>query len=130
MVEMDIPEPPTGLDHQIMRRINRYERRVLVAKLSGFGVLFVSSVAALTIGYFNLMSALTQSGFFEFISLFFSDFGAAVANFQDFAFSVIESFPVFSAAFLVGGVIAVVWSATHLVNDISEIRTHRGFITA
>jgi len=74
-------------------------------------------------GYLNLMSALAQSGFLNFASLFFSDFGVAMANFQDFIFSTLESFPVFSVAFLLGGVIAVVWSAMHFMRDIAEVRT-------
>lgn len=121
-----MPEPPTGLDGRIMHRIRRYERRVLVAKTAAFGALFTASAAGVVFAYFNLMSSAAQSGFFDFVSLFFSDFGAAMANFQDFAFSILESFPVFSAAFLVAGVIAVIWSAAHLIDDIGQVRASGG----
>ena len=91
-------------------------------KTSSFGVLFIASAGAVVLAYFNLVSALTQSGFLDFASLFFSDFSVAMANFQDFAFSILESFPVFSTAFLVACIIAVIWSATHFFNDIAEVR--------
>jgi hypothetical protein len=110
------------LQQKIMTRIAHRERRFLVAKTAGFGVLFAGSATFLVAAYFNLVAALGQSGFFSFASLFFSDFGAAMSNFQDYAFSILESFPVFSAAFLVGGLIVVIWSATHLIDDILYIR--------
>ncbi|HVO28972.1 MAG TPA: hypothetical protein VMT81_03250, partial [Candidatus Paceibacterota bacterium] len=78
-----------------MLRIERHERRKLIAKTAGFGVLFAGSVSLLVAAYFNLVSAADQSGFFSFASLLFSDFSIAMANFQDFAYSIIESFPAF-----------------------------------
>jgi VIT1/CCC1 family predicted Fe2+/Mn2+ transporter len=124
--DADLPEPSADLQRKVMRRIARYERRILIAKTVGFGGIFAASAALMIAAYFNLMSALAQSGFVGFASLFFSDFGAATANFQDFVFSTLESFPVFSAAFLLVGVILVIWSAIHFAKDISEVRAHRG----
>ena len=94
-----------------MRRVVAAKRRTLALKALGFGALSVASLSLLVAAYFNLMAALVQSGFLNFASLFFSDFGMATANFQDFAFSILESLPVFSITLLVGGLIAVVWSA-------------------
>jgi hypothetical protein len=117
------------LQGKIMTRIARHERRVLILKTGSFAIIFAGSATFLVMAYFNLISALTQSGFFSFASLFFSDFGASMANFQDYAFSILESFPVFSAAFLVGGLIVVIWSATHLIADIGHIRyDHEGLL--
>jgi fatty-acid desaturase len=127
--DADLPEPPAGLGRKIMRKIERYERRVLIAKTAGFGVLFIASLAFLVGAYLNLATALTQSGFLNFTSLFFSDFSAAMANFQDFAFSMLESFPVFSAAFVLGGVIVAIWSAVHFINDISHMRGYKPMAT-
>lgn len=110
------------LQAKIMKRIERHERRVLIVKTSSFGVVFVGSAAFLFEAYLNLATALAQSGFTSFASLFFSDFNVAMANFQDYAFSILESFPVFSAAFVVGGLIVVIWSASNFMKDISIIR--------
>ncbi len=91
-------------------------------KVLGFGFLFLTSLSLIIVGSINLLSALAQSGFFSFASLFFSDFSDAVANFQDFAYSIIESFPVFSAAFFFAGVGFSLWSASHLLEDVSRLR--------
>ena len=122
----DMPEPPAGLASKIMRRIKRRERRILAAKTIGFGVLFAGSAVGIVMAYDNLMAAAAQTGFFQFASLFFSDFGAAVANFHDFLFSILESFPVFSAALLVAGLIAAIWSAAHFIDDVEAMRSRKG----
>jgi hypothetical protein len=124
MTEADMPEPPEGLHGRILRRVERARRRALVVKTTIFGLIFAGSASLVVVGYLNLMSAFAQSGFLNFASLFFSDFSVAMANFQDFMFSTLESFPVFSAAFLLGGVIAVIWSAAHFINDVREVRAH------
>jgi hypothetical protein len=110
------------LQVKIMQKIKRHERRMLVVRIAGFGSLLLGSLSMLVAAYLNLVSAFAQSGFFSYAGLFFSDFGTAMANFQDFAFSIIESFPVFPAAFLVAGLIAVVWSAAHFMDDVTRVR--------
>lgn len=124
--ETDVPEPCADLERQVMRRIKSYKHRVFIIKTTGFGIVLVASGAGVVVGYLNLTSAFSQSGFFQFVSLFFSDFGAAMGNFQDYLFSILESFPVFSAAFLLTGIIAVIWSLAHFVEDVSQIRATRG----
>ena len=87
----------TELQARIMLRITRYQRRVLIAKTAGFGALCAASISLIVFGSIDLVSGLAQSGFFQFASLFISDFSSAAANFQDFAFSLLESFPIFSS---------------------------------
>lgn len=118
----DIPEAPAELNQRIMRRIVAIRRRRLVAKTVGFGGLFAASVSLIVAGGFNAVAQFSQSGFFNFASLFFSDFSVAAANFQDFAYSIIESFPVFSTAFLFAGIGFAIWSAAHFFDDVSQLR--------
>jgi hypothetical protein len=49
----------------------------------------------------------------------FSDFSAMVANFPDFIFSVVETFPVFTVALLLSGVLFAVWSMAALIDEAS-----------
>jgi uncharacterized membrane protein len=113
------------LQAKIMEEIRRHEQRILVLKTSAFGASLILSFGLLVVAYLNLATAAVQSGFLEFVSLFFSDFSVAVANFQDFAFSLLESFPVFSTALVVVGIILVVWSAVHFIDDIAAVRAHK-----
>jgi hypothetical protein len=47
------------------------------------------------------------------------------ANLPDFALSVTESFPVFTAALLLGGVMFSIWSMAALIDEASVMRTNK-----
>ncbi len=94
------PEPPAGLTEKILLRIGSRERRILGAKIAASACVFGVSVGIAVAGYVNLIASLSQSGFFQIASLMFSDFSSMAANFPDFAFSIMESFPIFTTALL------------------------------
>lgn len=115
---------PLGLTKKILLQIDREERRRFWAKAVAFGTVLAGSLAVITLGVTNMASDFARSGFFSFTSLFFSDFSMAMANFSDFMFSLIASFPVFSAAIFLAGVFAAVWSAAGFVDEIMFARRH------
>ena len=121
------PAPPAGLTEKVLLAIGRRERRVLGFKIAASACVFGVSVGVAVAGYVNLVAALSQSGFFAIASLMFSDFGAMVANFPDFAFSIMESFPIFTAALLLGGVLFAIWSLAALIDEASLFRAVRPF---
>lgn len=121
------PEPPAGLTEKILSDISRRERRVLGIKIAASAVTFGASVGVAVEGYMTLMANLSQSGFFPIASLAFSDFSAIMANFPDFALSMVESFPVFTAAVLLGGVMFAIWSMATLIDETSLMRDSRFF---
>lgn len=106
------------LTKKILLRIERIERRRLVLKASGFGIVLAVSLALVVYGSFDLMAEASRSGFLAFSSLFFSDFSATIANFSDFILSMIESFPVFSATLVLSGVFFAIWSAAGFVSEV------------
>jgi len=122
--ELNAPEPPAGLAKRILANIERRERRMLGAKITAFATAFTGSLLVVVAGYLDLMSQLARSGFFQFFALIFSDFTATIANFPDFALSLAESFPVLSAAVVLGGIAFAVWSLAGLVDETS-IMMHR-----
>jgi len=121
------PEPPVGLTEKVLLRIGVRERRALVTRIvlsaSAFGV----SVGMAVAGYVNLTASLAQSGFFQIFSLAFSDFSSMAANFPDFAFSILESFPIFTTALLLSGVLFAIWSLAALIDGAMAARGHRFF---
>jgi hypothetical protein len=121
------PEPPVGLTEKVLLRIGRRERRILGIKIAVSACVFGVSVGTAVTGYINLVANLSQSGFFQIISLTFSDFSAMAANFPDFALSITESFPVFTAALLLGGVMFAIWSMAALIDETSLFRAGRFF---
>lgn len=119
------PEPPAGLAERILLRIGRRERRILGAKIAASVLAFGASLAVIVTGYTSLVSALAKSGFFGIARLMFTDFSAMAANFPDFALSMVETFPVFIAALLLGGILAAVWSVAALIDETALFRRTR-----
>ncbi len=119
------PEPPADLTEKILARIARRERRILGIKIALSACVFGISTGISVAGYFDLMANLSQSGFFQIFSLAFSDFSAITANFPDFALSIAESFPVFTAALLLSGVLFATWSMAALIDEASLFRAGR-----
>ncbi len=123
--KLAIPEPPAGLAKIILLRIERRERRILAIKTTATVLFFAASVWVIELGYTNLVGGFEQSGFLTFSSLLFSDFSLIVSNLPDFLFSIIESFPIFSAAALLGGVLFALWSMGMLINEAILMSNHR-----
>ncbi len=119
------PEPPAGLTEKILSRISRRERNILGAKIAISACVFGASVGVAVAGYINLMASLSQSGFFQIFSLMFSDFSSMTANFPDFVLSIMESFPIFTTALLLAGVMFAIWSMAALIDEASLFRRGR-----
>ena len=120
-----VPEPPSGLAKAILLRIEKRERRIMIVKTMASATIFVASLWMIRVGYANLMGGFAQSGFLAFFSLLFSDFSLIASNLPDFLLSIIESFPIFAAAVVLGGVAFAVWSVGMLVNEVAQMDGHR-----
>jgi hypothetical protein len=113
------------LIHKIILRVEREERRRLIFKTAGFGLALAGSISILTFGGIELVAEASRSGFLAFSSLLFSDFSFALTNFSDFAFSIMESFPVFPAVILLSGVFFAIWSAARFMNEVTLMRGYK-----
>lgn len=122
---LDVPEPPVGLTEKVLLRIGRRERNTLIAKIVASACAFGVSVGIAVAGYVNLMASLSQSGFFQLSSLMFSDFSATLTNFPDFALGVVETFPIFTAALVLSGILFAIWSMAALIDETSLFRNGR-----
>lgn len=114
---LDKREPPAGLLERIMLRIAEERRRRVQMRTAVFGVLSLVALAALVPAWRELNSEITQSGFSQFASLIFSDGAALAAYWQDFAFSLLESLPVFGMVAVLGVLLALFSSLKFFVQD-------------
>jgi len=121
---MDQLSASNQLKKRVLDRIARYERRRLRLKIAGFGGAAIGSVGVMIFGMMAVLGDAAQSGFSQFASLLFYNFNSAMANFPDVALSLVESFPVFSSALLLGGAFAVIWSVARLLNEVAFMRNH------
>jgi hypothetical protein len=123
--KLAIPEPPSGLAKTILLRIERRERQLLAVKTAASAVVFAVSLWVIEIGYTNLVAGAERSGFLSFLSLLFSDFSFVASNLSDFLFSIIESFPIFAAAAVLGGIAFAIWSMGMIINEAMRIGGRR-----
>jgi ABC-type spermidine/putrescine transport system permease subunit I len=115
-------EPPEGLLGKIMERI-RQEKHLLAVKrrLVVIFLGFAASAAAL-IPVFNLARTdLAQSGFLQFFSLAFSDFGIIIAYWQSFAMSLLETIPAISLAMFFAVIFMFLGSLKLLARDVKIV---------
>jgi hypothetical protein len=124
--KLETPEPPAGLARTILIRIERRERRVLMLKIVASVCAFGVSLWIVGIGFADFRTSLAQTGFLTLASLLFSDFSSIISNLPDFALSMVESFPAFSAAAMLAGAGFAIWSFAAIADEISAIE-HRKF---
>ena len=90
-------QPPAGLLEKVLLAVETEQRKTARRRfvLSSAGLLVLSILLIPAIKGFG--TELMQSGFVSFFSLAFVNFTAVFSNWQDFALSLLESFPVVSA---------------------------------
>ena len=98
---------------------------MLAVKIAASACVFGLSVGVAVEGYINMVASLSRSGFFQLSSLMFSNFSSMAANFPDFALSITESFPVFTGALILSGVMFAIWSMAALIDEASHFRNIR-----
>jgi hypothetical protein len=121
-IHLEPPEPPAELLGRIMARIHEEERLKSIKKRL---FLFSTTVLVSAIAFIPATNAFwdgfAQSGFLQFISLLFSDFGLIIDDWQNFGLAILESLPVMSiTAFLFTAFISL-WSLKHLVQAIKVV---------
>ena len=87
-------EPPERLYLGILARIESEKRRIARIRLAFFGVVAAASLAAIIPSFQYAAREFAQSGFYEYLFLLFSDSGAVLASWREFALSLAESLPI------------------------------------
>ena len=129
--KLNVPEPPGYLFDRIMFRIGE-EQRILAVKrnLVLFSAGLMGSVAAF-FPLFNIMRAeVIKSGFLQFLSLVFSDFGIVRNYWQDLAFSLLETIPALNLFLLFGVILAFLTLLKLWIKNMNLIFTRRQLINS
>ena len=103
---------PTGLKTAIISCIHMQERRVARFKLATFTPVLLISMAGLIWGSLSALSALSMSGFAQYVSLLFSDPTVVASAWFPYVFSLAESLPIFALTIATGAALALVVSST------------------
>ncbi len=98
--------PKECLAHDTWCKIVSHEKQTTRIKLWFFSSFIVISLIVLVPAYKTLSSELSQSGFYDYISLAFSNGGSIIPYWKDFLLLLVESLPgvgiilVFSVVFV------------------------------
>ena len=116
------------LAQNIWNTITKREKRNTQIKLWVFSSVGFVSFAGLVPVFKILLSELSQSGFYEYASLAFSDTGLLLSSWKELAFSLIESLPIMSIVFTLTLLFTVFLSmkyvAKQIINNYSMGRTY------
>lgn len=117
-------EPAAGLERAVLARIETEKSLIIKRKriISIFGLTF-SGMAAIWAGL-TFGSEIAQSEFWRLMSLAFSDLGIVLANWKDFSYSLLETFPVIYIAIIIAPIFTLFLSIGSYLNN----RNHYKFI--
>ena len=104
------PKPSAGLKAVIIKEIGKEERRRAKVYLFSAAGSFAVSLASLVWSGRYLFQALSQSGFYSYLSLIFSDFDLIFSLSGELAFSIVESAPVLEIAILLLAIVGLLFS--------------------
>ena len=92
-------------------------RRAARFRLAALGTVILASGAALipAIGY--AVQEFYASGFYDYLSLFFSDSSVAFSHWQEISLSLAESLPSLAVLLLIGFAAAFLWSLRRAVRN-------------
>jgi|WetSurMetagenome_2_1015567.scaffolds.fasta_scaffold23095_1 hypothetical protein len=88
-------EPSVGLEKRILRKIDFQNKLALRRKLAFIYAGFAASAGVFMLAIIALGKALLQSDFWTLAKLIFSDTGLVFQNWGDFAYSLLETLPIF-----------------------------------
>lgn len=97
---LNSPELPDDLLEKVMLRIRHRQIQLARLRLSGFAALFFASIAALVPAWKMMSAGSVESGFFQFLSLIYSNIGAVATNWKVFGMTLLESLPALEIATL------------------------------
>jgi hypothetical protein len=110
-------EPSVGLEGFVLDKIE-----FLSAKRSKRNLIFsyVGLLGSVSVGFFavlNFGGGIIESEFFSLLTLAFSDLGTVLANWKDFAYSLMETFPFIYTAIILVPIFTMLLSFNGYLNN-------------
>jgi hypothetical protein len=111
-------EPPQSLLPSIIAAIAAKKRQAARLRLAIFGVFTLVSLVAMVPAIQYFIAEFSRSGFYNYLSLLFSDWNLALTYWNDFILSLAEALPVLALAAILGAVFGFLGSLRLAVNQI------------
>jgi nitrate reductase NapE component len=111
---VNLVEPPKGLGVKILNFIEAREKRLAKIKSWAFGSTSIASFGFSVWAIVYLIQSFKQTGFWQYLSLAFSENGMMLTYWKEFSLSLVESLPVVSVVLFLTAVGFFVWSITKI----------------
>lgn len=115
-----IYSPGIKLEDHIWNRLCERDTRIVRTKFYCFTILSLASLGASILVIRTLARELTQSGFYEYLSLIFSDSGSVATYWKEFIFSLAESIPTVSIMLILTLLSLFLLSLRHIARSIIQ----------
>lgn len=115
-------EPSPELLGKIIQKIHREERILAIRKTAIFSVVFIFSLVGIVPSFRMLMSDFSNTGFFNFFSLIFSDFSMMTVYWKSFIMALLETLPAISLALFLAILLTLVQSIISLLKNIKTLK--------
>lgn len=123
------PSAPEGLLDKIMDGISRQQRSFISKlKLAIFSLGLVGSLTALFPVFKMVQSSMAETGFFQFVSLMFTDSQYVVSYWQNFTMSLLQSLPVINLAIFLAVIFIFLESLKFFVRNLRNFHIARKLI--
>lgn len=110
-------DPPQDLEASILNIIMKERHKKAVFRLVSLGTLSLTSFYGLIEASLYLWESFRQTGFYEYLSLIFSDGSILTTYWKEFAFSLVESLPLLGLIILLSTTTIFIWSSTKALKD-------------
>lgn len=107
----ELNEPtPAHLEAAVLRRLGAAKRRALISRLIGFGAVSLGALGGLIISLNYLLTAISQSGFYEYLSLALTDQTAVLTYWRELGLSLTESLPILAFTSVFALLAVLLWT--------------------
>lgn len=115
-------EPDASLAENVWRTIILRNKRTAQLKLWAFAATGIASLIGLVPAFKILSNDLSQSGFYEYFSLIFSDSGSIISYWKEFILSLAESLPIASIIFTLSLIFVFFLSLRYAMKQINKVQ--------
>ncbi len=102
--------PNVHLQVSIMKQVKQEENRKIKNRFVFSVTLALASLGGIIESVLHLIQSSNQSGFFQYVSLIFSDSSVFFSYWKEFGLSLVESLPLVSTILLLAVVLVFLWS--------------------
>jgi len=118
---------PSGLEKRILTKIREMTRKQQMVRIFVLGGSAIASFGLSVWAAISLAKNTAQTGFWQYLSLAFSENGTILSYWKEFAFSLVESLPILSLILFLTTIGFFIWSFTNIFKNQGAFNINMSF---